>query len=544
MKTRVPEFIVGTGTGRSVVMAEQGMVATAHPLATAAGLKVLMEGGNAVDAAIAAGAVTWVTMPMMCGPGGDAFFLIYCAKTGQVKAINGSGAVGRRATLDYLAARGYREQMPQTGMLSAAIPGAVDAFQEAILRFGTRSWDYLLHDAIRYAEGHPVSPKTAEYFREARDKLAMFPSSARIYLAKGETPRTGDILRQPEYAESMRRIARGGAREFYAGALGEIIGRAADVAGLFDTTELAAHRSAVYEPLRISYRGLEVLSTAPPSQGMIHLEAQAVTGQFPLADLAPVDAQHVMIEAIKIATADRLRWAGDPAYVDFPLGGLLSERYARKRAADIQMESCLPVNAAGDPLGDTTYLCVVDGEGNAVSLIHSLSNSFGTGEVIEGTGLFLNNRAGRGFVLTEGHPNCIAPGKRTMHTLNCYMVFKDGRPLLVGGTPGGDGQPQWNLQVLAYFLDWGLNVQEACEAPRWTLGPGTDPVNAGNPPTLALEGRFHPSVLAGLKAKGHPVREVAPWGGGGAVQLIHIDQEKGVLHGGSDPRADGCAMGY
>lgn len=187
---------------------------------------------------------------------------------------------------------------------------------------------------------------------------------------------------------------------------------------------------------------------------------------------------------------------------------------------------------------------MVDGAGNAVSLIHSLSHAFGTGQVIEGTGLFLNNRAGRGFCLQAGHPNCIAPGKRTMHTLGCYMVLKDGAPYLVGGTPGGDGQPQWNLQVLTKVLDLGMNVQQACEAPRWTRRPATDPGARTMLPVLQLESRFDPAVIEALRAKGHPVEVVGPWASTGAVQLIQVDQERGVLHGGSDPRADGAAMGF
>lgn len=531
-------------TGRSVVFAERGMVASAHPLASATGLRVLRDGGNAVDAAIAAAAVTWVTMPMMCGPGGDAFLLVYHARTGKVTAINGSGIVGRRATPDYLAARGYSREMPSAGMLSAAVPGAVDAFDEALTRFGSRSWEELLQDAITYAEGHPLSGRVARSFASAREKLARFPSTARIYLRDGRPPGAGEILRQPEYANSLRKLARGGAQEFYRGGLGALIGAAADAEGLFDAEDLATHRSEVGEALRVAYRGYEVITQAPPSQGMIHVESQAIAAQFDLAGLAEADREHVLVEANKIATADRLAWAGDPRFVQFPLAGLVSAEYARRRAAEIRLDGCLPLDMAGDPEGDTTYLCVVDGEGNAVSLIHSLSHAFGTGQVIEGTGLFLNNRAGRGFTLQEGHPNCIAPGKRTMHTLGCYMVLKDAAPYLVGGTPGGDGQPQWNLQVLTRVLDLGMSVQQACEAPRWTRRPATDPGAQQMAPVLQMESRFDPAVIEALRAKGHPVEVVGPWASTGAVQLIQVDRERGVLHGGSDPRADGAAMGF
>lgn len=536
-------FATEAVTGRSVVMGENGMVATAHPLASATGLRVLMEGGNAIDAALAAGAATWVTMPMMCGPGGDAFMIIYHAKTGRVTAIGGSGIVGAHATPEFFAARGHTDQMPLSGLLAASVPGAIDAYQEAMLRFGSRSWDYLLRDAISYAEGHPLTAKAASYFAQSKGKLAQFDSTAQVYLRGGQPPRAGQILRQPDYANSLRHIARGGADEFYAGQLGARIAAATEAEGLFNADDLAAQRSEVYDPLKVAYRGYEILSQAPPSQGMVHLESQAIAAQFDLAALSAADVQHVLIEANKIATADRNRWAGDPSLVDFPLAGLLSTEYAGRRAGDIHLDRCLPLHVGGNPDGETTYLSVVDREGNAVSLIHSLSAAFGCGQVIEGTGLFLNNRAGRGFSLRKDHPNRIAPGKRTMNTLNCYMVMKEGTPWLVGGTPGGDGQPQWNLQVLVGMLDYGLDVQEACEAPRWTRRPATDPAGLEAPPSLALESRFRPDIIADLLAKGHPVAVTGPWDNSGAMQLIFIDRETGVLQGGSDPRADGAAFG-
>lgn len=544
MSEKVHEFSVELKTGRSVALAENGMVATAHSLATQAGLRVLREGGNAVDAAIAAGAATWVTMPMMCGPGGDAFFIVYEAKTGKLTAINGSGKVGERASLEFMHSRGFHERMPVDGPLSAAIPGAVAAYETAMTRFGTRGWEDLLQDAIRYAQSHPVTEKMAHYFAEARNKLAKFPTTAAIYLHEGRPPAEGSLLRQPEYAASLRRLAQGGAAEFYRGELGARIGAHQERHGLWNAEELAAHESELYTPLSVPYRGYEVHQLKPPSQGMIHLEEMAILNQFDLAGLSAADAQHVMIEAKKIAFADRNRYGGDPGFVRVPLEGLLSEAYARRRAAEIRMDRTLPVEASGDPDAHTTYLCVVDRDGNAVSLIHSLSNVFGTGEIVEGTGLFLNNRAGRGFRLEAGHPNCIAPGKRTMHTLNCYMVTKDGKPYLVGGTPGGDGQPQWNMQTLAYMLDYGLNVQQAAEAPRWTHEPSTDPVRLGADPFVAMESRFAPQVIESLKAKGHPVRVIGPWASGGCVQLIHVDRERGVLAGGSDPRGDGFATGF
>lgn len=532
-----------TNYGRPVTLAERGMVAAAHPLAATAGIRALQAGGNAVDAALAAGAVTWATLPMMCGPGGDAFMIICEAKTGRLTAINGSGRVGARADPDYIRARGHSGRLPNVGPLSAAIPGAVDAYEAAMTRFGTRGWSDLLQDAIRYAEAHPVTERVAGYFAAARPRLDQFPSTVRAYLPHGRLPQAGDLLRQPEYAETLRRLARGGAHQFYQGALGASIGRHQDRYGLWNAEELAAHRSEVGAPITVDYRGVQVHQLRPPSQGLIHLQEMAILNQFDLAHLPLADAHHVMIEAKKIAYADRNRYAGDPDLVDVPLEELLSAGYARRRAADIRMDSTLPLDCWGEPRSHTTYLCAVDRDGNAVSLIQSLGYNFGTGEVIEGTGLFLNNRAGFGFRLEEGHPNCLAPRKRTMHTLNCYMVTRNGRPYLVGGTPGGDGQAQWNMQILANFLDYGMDVQQAIEAPRWTHEPSTDPIRLDVQPRVTLEAGFAAEVIDALRAKGHPVHMAGRWSTGGAVQLIHIDQERGVLHGGSDPRQDGMAAG-
>lgn len=516
------------------------MVATAHPLATAAGLRVLREGGSAVDAAVAAAAVTWVTLPMMCSPGGDAFLLIYEARTGRYTAINGSGRVGARATADYLRARGFSDAMPKDGPLSVTIPGAVDAFETALTRFGTRGWADLLQEAIRHAESHPLTAFSAGYFAQEQAKLQRFASTARIYFKNGAPPEAGTLLRQPEYAESLRQIARGGAHQFYQGALGAAIAAHQDRNGLWNAEELAAHRSEVYTPLTAEYRGFRIHQFRPPSQGMIHLQEMAMLNHLDLSSLSYADVHHVMVEAKKLAFADRHRYAGDPAFVDIPLDGLLSPAYARQRAQQIRLDAALPLESWGIPENHTAYLCVVDRDGNAVSLIHSIAALFGSGEVIEGTGLFLNNRASA-FRLQEGHPNSIAPHKRPVHTLNCYMVSRDGLPCLVGGTPGGDGQPQWNMQVLVHFLDYGLNVQQAAEAPRWRHEPGS--YLAATAPVLSMEAGFPAEVVSRLESLGHPVRVIPHWSGDGAAQLIYIDRARGVLQGGSDPRAPGMAAG-
>lgn len=535
---------------RSIAMAENGMVASASPLATLVGLEVLRDGGNAVDAALATAGVLGVTLPMMCGLGGDVFLIVYLAKEGRLEALNGSGVGAYAATRDYYVDRGYRK-MPLSGVHSVAVPGAVDAYCEATARWGTRPLSELWQPAIHYAEhGFPMPEITARWFAEAQSELCRFHNTARTYLPGGCPPALGQVFRQPEYARSLRRVAQGGADEFYRGKLAEEIVDALRLGGsLLTAREFADHESEVYTPIVTNYRGYDVYQTAPPSQGLIMLEELNLVEGYDLAAMGFLSAEsiHIMVEAKKLAFADRLRYARDPRFGRTPLDQLLSKEYAslRRRLIDPERAQTAQVPGAleeGD--GDTTYFAVVDKEGNCVSFIHSLSAAFGSKFVAGDTGILMNNRAGRGFSLEAGHANVIEPGKKTMHTLNAYLVCKEGKPWLVGGTPGGDQQPQWNLQVITALVDHGLNVQQAAEAPRWHSFPGTDPADADEPLELRLEDRIQPEVRRALAAKGHALKTVGPWGARSAVQLIAIDPETGTRLGGSDPRADGCALGY
>jgi len=298
----------------------------------------------------------------------------------------------------------------------------------------------------------------------------------------------------------------------------------------------------------VTYRGFEVYETRPPSQGLIVLETLSLLNGFDLkrSGFGTAGTLHTMVEAKKLAFADRLRYCGDPRRIDQkPVAQLLDPAFADRRrkaidpnrAAD-KVEGALPETLGGD----TSYFCVWDDQGNVISLIHSLSAGFGCGVVAGRTGVVLNNRAGRGFTLEAGHPNVIEGGKKTMHTLNCYMVARDGKPWLLGGTPGGDQQPQWNVQSITNVIDHGMDPQRAIDAPRWHNFPGTDPEHVRKPFVLRLEGRFGRDVAADLERRGHRVELQGPWAGGGAVQLIQ--REDGVLRGGSDPRAGGVALGY
>lgn len=537
------------GKLRGVTMSTGGMVATANPLATAAGIEVLRQGGNAMDAAIAIAGVTSVVLPSMCGLGGDTFLIHYDATTGKVEALNGSGIAPYGATLEHYAEQGYTDCMPLEGPLAVAVPGSPHAFATALQRWGTWSLPQVMEPAINYARnGFPVSEILADHFRTYREKLARFPETAKTFLKEdGSTYQAGEVMRLPEYADSIELFAQGGADEFYQGQLAEkFIAHMDATGGLIGQRELAEHESEIYEPLSIDYRGHKVYQTAPPSQGLIMLEELALLEGYDLAALGPNNptAIHLMIEAKKLAYADRLAYAGDPRFVDTPVEQLISASYAARRRQDIDPTKAANVVDCGDPDGDTTSFVVVDAAGNAVSFIHSLSLAFGSGVTIPGTGILLNNRAGRGFVLDPKHPNCLAPGKKTMHTLNTYLVTYDGQPYLVGNTPGGDGQPQWNMQIIVNCLDFGMSVYEAVNAPRWTSVPGTDPAGLKHPVRLRLENRFSDAIQDRMRELGHNLEVVDAWSGGGAVQLIMIDPRTKVRYGASDPRGDGACLGF
>lgn len=579
------------------VWARNGLVATGQPLATAAGLAVLARGGNAVDAALAVAAVTSVTMPEMCGLGGDAFALVYDARTRTVTAFNGSGPAPMAATVERYRAAGHTE-MPFEGWWSVAVPGAVGVYLEMHARFGSRPLEELWAPAIRYArEGFPIDARLAANIAAGADKLARDPAAAAVYLAAGPRPRPGTILRNPDLARSFERVLAGGAETFYKGELARAIGDASRAAGgLLTAEDMAAFEVEVYRPLVTTYRGYRVFETAPPSQGLILLEMLNLLEGFDLAGKSPTDPDvvHLLVEIKKLAFADRNAYLGDPRFVKAPVDRLLSKAYAARRRRDLDLERANNAPAAGEVDGDTTSFVVVDAEGNAVSFIHSISALWGAGVMARGTGILLNNRAGRGFVLSEEHPNGLAPGKRTMHTLNTYLVTRapaaadadgtpapaaataasraadartagggpatpsagaragdggadgdglgDGELVLVGNTPGGDGQPQWNLQVLVNVLDFGMDAYRAVAAPRWTSFPGTDPISLKAPLELRLESRFPAETAAELLRRGHVLRGVGPWAAGGSAMLIRV-LDRGVYEGAADPRDGGVALG-
>ncbi|WP_340644013.1 gamma-glutamyltransferase family protein [Phenylobacterium sp.] len=536
----------------SHALGQGGMVAAAHPLTVAVALDVLRRGGNAVDAAVAGGLTASVVMPEMCGLGGDLFAIVH-APGHDPLAILGSGVAPRAATLEQMRKHGDPSptgvKMPFRGPLSVAVPGMVHAFGALLERFGSRRLAELAEPAIGYAEGFPLTPLGAHFIASSADLLRQYPASAAVFLPGGAIPQSGSILRQPDLARTLRTLATQGTQAFYSGDIADRMAAfMAANGGALSAEDLAAHETVLAAPIATTYRGHTAFQTGLPSQGMILLEALNLAEQVDGQALARGDAAaiHLLAEAVKLAYADRLGYAVDPAFGAPRLETLISKAWAAKRFAAIDPERAAATVPAGEmTAGDTTYFCFADGQGMMVSLIQSVSSNFGSGMVAGDTGIVLNNRAGRGFSLEDGHPNIFAPGKKTLHTLNCYSVADAlGTPVLVGGTPGGDGQPQWNLQTLVALIDGGLDVQAAIEAPRWTVWPGTDPSTLPNPYELQIEARAGDAVMSGLEARGHILRRFGAWGGGGAAQAIARDPVTGVLAGGSDPRAEGLALGF
>ena len=536
--------MVSSRPSRSTVYSSRGMVSSASPLAASAGTQVLNSGGNAFDAAVAMAAVEGVTLPSKCGLGGDLFAILYQASTGRLQSISSVGPAPSGATLEMYKSQGH-DIVPPVGPLTITVPGEVAGWEHIHRNFGTKPFDQLLEPAIGYAEeGFPITPWIGEEFVEYVEQLAKIPATARI-LVNGHCPyKEGDVLVQKDLARSLRRVASGGADEFYRGELSrELVKDLQDCGAPFAEDDLAKHSIEIQEPpLAGTYRGHTIYQTSPPSQGFLLLEILNILEGWDLASLGHNTAEtiHLMVETKKLAYADRNKYAGDPRIVAWPLDEILSKDYAAQQLERIDLGRAAETVAPSIPVhadGDTSYFCVVDGEGNCVSLIHSISGPFGSRIVGESTGIMLNNRAGS-FNLLEGHPNCIEPGKRPMHTLNCYIVFKDELPFIVGGTPGFDFQPQGNTQMITGLIDFGLGVQEVVDVARWFSLPGTNPRTYANPYRVFLEEDMPEETVKGLEARGHtvsfPNENVF-----GRVQLIVFDRERGILAGGSDQRSDG-----
>ena len=517
-------------------MSTGGMVATSQPMATQVGLRVLQNGGNALDAAIAAGATLCVTEPQSSGIGGDCFVLYHEAKSGKLHALNGSGRAPKRATLQEYRRRGYAD-MPEYGIHSVTVPGAIDAWHTALERFGTLSLEDALQAAIRYAEdGYAVSPVVAKVWKQNEEFLAQCPDTHRSLLVEGRAPPAGMRHRQPDLARSLRAIARGGRDAFYKGDIAERIvaySRAND--GLLELEDFSAHRSQWVEAIHTDYRGLRIHEIPPNSQGITALMMLNMLENTDLGAMKHLSAEHIftVAEAFRLAVAERDRFVADPDFSDIPVAAMLSKEFAQKQYARIDRARALthPVASGLPDHRDTVYLSVVDHERNACSFINSLYHPWGSGLVAGDTGIMLQNRGG-GFNLIEGHANCIAPAKRPLHTIIPAMVYQDERPVLCFGVMGGEYQAMGHAYVLSNWVDFDMDLQEAVDAPRFL--PTAD--------VLAVERPIPDATRRELERRGYRVADAEkPFGGG---QCIYIDWNEGVLQAASDPRKDGCALGY
>ena len=518
-------------TGKMPIVAPHAVAATGHPFATRAAIEVLAEGGNAVDAALTASAVLCVVKPDMCGLGGDGFAQVV-EPHGAVMAYNAGGTAGSGATLER-----FPHGVPRDGLRAACVPGLPDLWALLHQRHATRPLARLLAPAVALAaDGFPVSAGLARSCARARERLAASPAAASIFLRAGRPPEAGAGLRQPDLARSLTAFVDGGRDGFYDGEVGRAIAAAfaAEADGQITAEDLRGHAANAAAPLGRDYRGYSVCVQPPTSQGHILLQALLLLAGTDLAALGhgSVEAIHRMIEAKKLAFADRTRFSGDPRFVAVDWDDLLSPARAHRRAQAIDPACARSVPDADSKLLDTTQFAIGDADGRAVSCIQSLYHPFGCAAVAAGTGVLLNNRM-LGFATDPALPNALAPGKRTLHTLHTYTLFRDGRFLLAGGTPGADYQVQTNLQILSALIDHDLDVAAAVAAPRWGHGTGLD---------VLVESRMPQDVRDGLAQRGHRLRVGAAWAAElGCAQLVRR-REDGAWEAVADPRREGSAQ--
>ncbi len=529
---------------RSPVLGRGGMVATSQPLAVAAGLQVLAQGGNAADAAVAVAAALNVTEPGSTGLGGDCFALYYQAITRQVSALNGSGRAPAALTLERLRSAGLGRELPPYHPYTITVPGACAGWCDLLERHGRLPLRTVLAPAIRLAEeGFPVAPLTAYYWQRGAERQLRQAIGGQELTINGRGPHPGEIFRNPGLARTLRTIAEGGQRAFYAGPIAEAIATVVQQAGgCLSQADLAAHHSTWETPISVTYRGLRVWECPPNGQGLAALLALNILEGFDLAQWSPLSAPrlHLAIEALRLAFADTRWYVADPAFSPAPLSALLAKEYAAERRRLINPQRATLDRQRGTPTtaSDTVYLSVVDAAGNACSFINSNYMGFGTGIVPPGWGFSLQNR-GHNFSLDPAHPNALAPGKRPYHTIIPALVTHQDDDALYAcfGVMGGFMQPQGHVQVLIALADDGLDPQAALDRPRFCLSDGA----AGG--QVALEEGIPVRVMAELAQMGHTIVPVSGHGRAlfGRGQIIRRDAH-GVLWGGSDPRADGCAM--
>ncbi len=527
-------------THRPLVMGTHWMVTADHPLAAQAGAGVLDAGGNAVDAAVAANLVMTTVRPHMCGLGGDLFMLIYTAASQELAVLNASGRAPAQATREAYRQMGYAE-VPDTGIHAVTVPGAIAGWQAALEKHGTLGLDTLVARALPYArDGFPVYSELIQFIQERRDDLQASVAAGEIYLPGGRMPRVGQRLVQPRLAESYLALMEDGPDAFYRGRLGEALVALSEAeGGFFNEADLAGHTVDWQAPITTAYRGFTIATAPPNSQGIALLMQANMLARRDLAAMTVDSAElvHLMVEAKKLAFADRDARVCDPAFHPVPVDAMLDKSGSADLLARIDPDRAAEhikprdFTRGGE---DTVYLTVVDAEGNAVVLIQSLYEAFGSCLMVPETGMLLHNRA-RGFTLEAGHPNVLAPGKRPYHTLHPATILRDTKPAILLGSPGADGQTQTNIQLAVDLIDFGADAQQANEAPRWRSNPDG---------SLMIENRFPAETIAGLEARGHDVHVMAPYATiMGSSQVIVIDRGNGVLQAGADPRRQAYAIG-
>jgi gamma-glutamyltranspeptidase/glutathione hydrolase len=535
---------------RSPVYGMGSMVATSQPLAVAAGLEILSHGGNAADAAIATAAVLNVTEPTSTGLGGDCFALYYEASNGLITALNGSGRAPSSLSLERLHKEGFSKMLPPFHPYTITVPGACAGWCDLLERHGRLSLGQVLAPAVRLAErGYPVAPITAHFWGGSADRLSKVPGGIELTI-QGRAPQAGEIFRNPGLARTLEKIADGGKSAFYQGEIAETIASVIQqVGGCLTVDDLATHTSTWEQPISTTYRGYRVWECPPNSQGLAALLALNLLEGYDLDSIPPLSASrlHLMIEAMRLAFADTRWYVADPAFNPAPLDQLLSKDYAamRRRLIDPQRATLNQMHGTPTTSSDTVYLCTVDADGNACSFINSNYMGFGTGIVPPGWGFSLQNR-GLGFSLDPSHPNALAPGKRPYHTIIPAMLTIDADEcaeipnILYAslGVMGGYMQPQGHMQVLVSLVDDSLDPQVALDQPRFCIEDGT----AGG--RVALEEGISTDTQEELRNMAHDTYSVSGYARAifGRGQIIRREATTGVLWGGSDPRADGCAM--
>ena len=532
-------------TSRSEVIAAHGMVASSHPLATQIGLEILKQGGSAVDAAIAVNAALGLMEPTGNGIGGDLFAIVWDAKSKKLYGLNASGPAPKKLSLEYFQENNLSEY-PEFGPLPVTVPGAVAGWSELHKKFGKLPIDHLFKPTIAYArEGFPVTETIAYYFALNKQRFQDYPNFKEVWMANGDVPKTGEIFKNPALGNTLETLADKGLSEFYTGDIARITADFIQAQGGFlSYDDLADYRPEWVQPISTDYRGYEVWELPPNTQGLATLQILNILEGFNLAELGLYSTEyiHLFIEAKKLAFADRAKFYADPRFAKLPIETLLSKDYATKRRQEINPKKAALVDASGLPQhGDTVYLTTADQDGNMVSLIQSNYSGMGSGMTPPDLGFMLQNR-GTLFSLDPKHLNVVAGGKRSFHTIIPAFVTKDGNPYISFGVMGGATQPQAQAQVLINIIDFGMNLQEAGDAPRIVHSGSSQPSGSQmkNGGTVSLESTFDEKIRKELVEMGHTLKyEKGSFGGYQAIM-----KKNGVYYGASESRKDGQAAGY